>query len=98
MSCQACRSARPARSPGRSCPLAGVAAAKQEVVIRVKSGRGTPLLLCHGDFCGWGFYGFRLAELLKDSGPVYLLHSVLDPAAGSETIEETVRRYLAQNQ
>ena len=74
--------------------LAGAAAAKREVMARVKAGRGTPLFLCHGDFCGWGFYGFRLAELLKDSGPVYLLHSMIDAAEGIETIEEMVQGYL----
>ena len=76
--------------------LAQAAAAKQEVLTKVKSGQGAPLFLCHGDFCGWGFYGFRLARLLKGDGPVYLLHSVLDSAAGIETIEEMVRRYLPQ--
>jgi acyl-CoA synthetase (AMP-forming)/AMP-acid ligase II/thioesterase domain-containing protein/acyl carrier protein len=74
--------------------LAGAAAAKHEVMTRVKAGKGMPLFLCHGDFCGWGFYGFRLAELLKGSGPVYLLHSMLNAAEGVETIEEMVRRYL----
>ncbi len=76
--------------------LAAAAAAKREVMTRVKAGEGMPLFLCHGDFCGWGFYGFRLAELLKGSGPVYLLHSMLDAAEGIETIEEMVRRYLPQ--
>jgi len=64
------------------------------VMSRVKTGPGTPLFLCHGDFCGWGFYGFRLAELMKGSGPVYLLHSMIDVAEGVETIEEMVQRYL----
>jgi len=74
--------------------LAGAAAAKREVMTRVKAGEGMPLFLCHGDFCGWGFYGFRLAELLKDNGPVYLLHSMIDVVEGIETIEEMVRGYL----
>jgi oxalate---CoA ligase len=74
--------------------LASAAAAKREVLTRVKSGQGTPLFLCHGDFCGWGFYAFRLAELLQGDGPVYLLHSVLDSTMGIDTIEEMARRYL----
>ena len=60
--------------------LASVAAAKKEVMTKVRSGHGTPLFLCHGDYCGWGFYAFRLSERLKGDGPVYLLHSVLDKA------------------
>ena len=76
--------------------LASAAAAKQEVLTKVRSGHGVPLFLCHGDFCGWGFYGFRLAKLLKGDGPVYLLHSVLDSATRIETIEEMVRRYLPE--
>ena len=74
--------------------LCKAAAAKEEVMTRVKAGPGTPLFVCHGDFCGWGFYAFRLAELLKHDGPVYLLHSILDEARGLITIEEMVRCYL----
>jgi acyl-CoA synthetase (AMP-forming)/AMP-acid ligase II/thioesterase domain-containing protein/acyl carrier protein len=74
--------------------LAGAAAAKQELITKVRGGTGTPLFICHGDFCGWGFYAFRLAELLKADGPIYLLHSILDEATGIVTIEEMVRRYL----
>ncbi|MBS0219386.1 MAG: AMP-binding protein [Proteobacteria bacterium] len=76
--------------------LSNAAAAKEEVMTRVKSGPGTPLFVCHGDFCGWGFYAFRLAELLKHDGPIYLLHSILDEAKGITTIEEMVSRYLPQ--
>jgi acyl-CoA synthetase (AMP-forming)/AMP-acid ligase II/thioesterase domain-containing protein/acyl carrier protein len=74
--------------------LSKAAAAKEEVMTQVRSGPGVPLFVCHGDFCGWGFYAFRLAELLKHDGPVYLLHSILDEAKGIRTIEEMVRRYL----
>jgi oxalate---CoA ligase len=74
--------------------LASAAAAKDEVMTKVKSGQGTPLFLCHGDYCGWGFYAFRLSERLKGDGPVYLLHSLLDTAKGIETIEEMTRRYM----
>lgn len=75
--------------------LAGAAAAKEEVMTQVRSGNGTPLFLCHGDYCGWGFYAFRLSERLLGDGPVYLLHSLIDSAKGIETIEEMTRRYLA---
>jgi acyl-CoA synthetase (AMP-forming)/AMP-acid ligase II/thioesterase domain-containing protein/acyl carrier protein len=75
--------------------LAGAAEARDEAMTKVKPGLGTPLFLCHGDFCGWGFYGFRLSEMLKDDGPVYLLHSLLDGSKGIETIEDMTSRYLA---
>ena len=78
--------------------LAGAAAARDEAMTKVRSGTGTPLFLCHGDFCGWGFYGFRLSEMLEGEGPVYLLHSLLDGAKGIETIEDMAARYLADVQ
>ena len=74
--------------------LADAAAAKQEVITRVRSGHGTPLFLCHGDYSGWGFYAFRLSEKLKGDGPVYLLHSMLDSTEGIETIEDMAQRHL----
>ena len=75
--------------------LAGAAAARDEAMTKVRAGEGTPLFLCHGDFCGWGFYGFRLSEMLEGRGPVYLLHSLLDGAKGIETIEDLASCYLA---
>jgi acyl-CoA synthetase (AMP-forming)/AMP-acid ligase II/thioesterase domain-containing protein len=75
--------------------LAGAAAARDEVMTRGRAGQGTPLFLCHGDFCGWGFYAFRLSEMLKGDGPVYLLHSLLDGTNGLESIEDMTSRYLA---
>jgi pimeloyl-ACP methyl ester carboxylesterase len=70
------------------------AVAEEEVMTQVKEGPGTPLFICHGDFTGGGFYAFRLTELLKHDGPVYLLHSILDEAKGIVTIEEMVSRYM----
>ncbi|MDP2333283.1 MAG: non-ribosomal peptide synthetase [Reyranella sp.] len=63
--------------------LARAAAARHEVVTKVKDGSGRPLFICHGDFDGWGNYALRLAELIKDEGPIYLLHPNFDKAAGS---------------
>jgi oxalate---CoA ligase len=74
--------------------LARAAEAKQELLTEVRSGTGTPLFFCHGDFGGWGFYAVRLARLLAHDGPIYLLHSVLDSATGIDSIEEMARRYL----
>jgi oxalate---CoA ligase len=75
--------------------LAGAAAARDEAMTKVRAGAGTPLFLCHGDFCGWGFYGFRLSEMLDGNGSVYLLHSLLDGTKGIETIEDMASRYVA---
>jgi acyl-CoA synthetase (AMP-forming)/AMP-acid ligase II/acyl carrier protein len=74
--------------------MVGSVVAREELVVKVKDGTGSPLFLCHGDFDGWGFYAFRLAELLTYPGPVFLIHSNLDEAAGIGTIEEMARRYL----
>ncbi len=69
-------------------------AASSQFVSKVKDGKGVPLFLCHGDFDGWGLYALRLVELLKHDGPVFLLHSNLDKAAGVTTIEEMARTYI----
>src|SRR5262249_46308349 len=72
----------------------GNVVAREELVVKVKDGTGSPLFLCHGDFDGWGFYAFRLAEFLAYPGPIFVIHSNLDEAAGIGTIEEMARRYL----
>jgi hypothetical protein len=64
--------------------LSNEAAAKQEVINRVRSGVGTPLFLFHGGYLHWGLYGYRLSALLKGDVPVYLLHSVLDSISKSK--------------
>lgn len=69
-------------------------AASDQLMTKVKDGRGTPLFLCHGDFDGWGLYARRLVELLRHDGPVYLLHSNLDNDAGVTSVEEMARRYV----
>ncbi len=74
--------------------MVGSVVAREELVVKVKDGTGSPLFLCHGDFDGWGFYAFRLAELLNYPGPVFLIHSNLDETTGIDTIEEMARRYL----
>jgi thioesterase domain-containing protein/acyl carrier protein len=76
--------------------LAGAAEARHEVMTKAKAGDGPPVFLCHGDYLGWGFYGFRLAERLKTDGPVYLLHSLIDPGKGVHGIDDMARRYLPE--
>lgn len=77
-----------------SAVLVTAAVARGEYITKVKDGAGTPLFLCHGDMDGWGFYAFRLAELLEGEGPVYLLHSNLDPSKAIRTIEDMARSHL----
>jgi acyl-CoA synthetase (AMP-forming)/AMP-acid ligase II/thioesterase domain-containing protein len=75
--------------------LANEAAAKHEVITRVRSGVDTPLFIFHGDYLHWGLYGYRLSALLKGDVPVYLLHSVLDSTSKIETIEDMVQQHLS---
>ena len=79
---------------GLAQSFAESAAATGEVGCAVKEGEGTPIFLCHGDFLGWGFYGFRFAEMLKTAGPVHLLHSLLDDGTGVDSIEKMVALYV----
>jgi thioesterase domain-containing protein/acyl carrier protein len=72
--------------------LASAATSKEELLTKVKSGPGTPLFLCHGDYAGGGLYAYRLARLLD--GPIYLLHSALDPGKGTDSFEQMARRYM----
>jgi oxalate---CoA ligase len=51
------------------------------------------LFFCHGDISGLGFYALRLAKLMKEDAPVYLLHPLVD---GFDTIEEMAQRYVTQ--
>jgi acyl-CoA synthetase (AMP-forming)/AMP-acid ligase II/thioesterase domain-containing protein len=79
---------------GLAQSLAASVASRREVGCAVRDGEGTPFFLCHGDFLGWGFYGFRLVELLRTGGPVHLLHSILDGQTGVDSIEKMVSLYL----
>lgn len=64
------------------------------LVTQIRDGKGTPLFLFHGDFDGLGLYVPRLAKLLADDAPVFLVHSCLDPKAGVATIEDMAGIYL----
>lgn len=46
-----------------------------DLLSQVRSGTGAPLFFCHGDIASRGIYAHRLAELLPESNPVWLLHS-----------------------
>ena len=75
--------------------LKRTAASTGEVGYLAKEGGGAPLFLCHGDFDGWGLYGFRLARLLKREGPIHLLHSLLDDRRGIVSLEAMVSAYMS---
>jgi oxalate---CoA ligase len=54
---------------------------------------GVPFFFCHGDFQARGLYAHRLAALLPQDQPVYLLHPQREPPAGT-TVEELASRYF----
>ncbi|HUQ76737.1 MAG TPA: thioesterase domain-containing protein [Burkholderiales bacterium] len=56
---------------------------------------GVPFFFCHGDFQARGIYAHRLATLLPQEQPVYLLHPEQEPAPGT-TVEELAQRYLEE--
>jgi oxalate---CoA ligase len=58
-------------------------ATEHDVITQVKQGSGIPLFFCHGDYATRGIYAHRLAALLPDDQPVYLLHGQDDRLAGS---------------
>lgn len=72
----------------------GLAAAR-ELITQVKSGSGIPLFLCHGDYVTRGLYAHKLAALLPEGQPVFLLHSYADQFGG-QRMEDVAQVYLEQ--
>jgi thioesterase domain-containing protein/acyl carrier protein len=66
---------------------------ERSLITQVKSGCGIPLFFCHGDEDHRGIYAHRLAALLPDDQPVFLLHGDLDHIEESTSIEEIAGRY-----
>lgn len=62
---------------------------------RVKSGNGIPLFFCHGDYLTRGIYAHKLAAVLPDNQPVFLLHCPMERSRGS-SIEEMASTYLEE--
>jgi acyl-CoA synthetase (AMP-forming)/AMP-acid ligase II len=48
--------------------------AENELVTRAKDGDGQPFFFCHGDYRDRGIYALRLAELVTENVPIYLLN------------------------
>ena len=68
-------------------------AAKRELITQVKEGSGIPLFFCHGDYLDGGIYAHKLAALLADDQPVYLLHCPAHPSA-EWNVEDMAGVYL----
>ena len=69
--------------------------AERDLMTQVKPGSGLPLFFCHGDYADRGIYARKLAALIPDGHPIYLLHCYADQVLGS-SIEEIARVYLQQ--
>jgi pimeloyl-ACP methyl ester carboxylesterase len=74
--------------------VASSQASERSLVTQVKSGSGIPLFFCHGDEDHRGIYAHRLAALLPDDQPVFLLHCDLVRMDDSTSIEEIAGRYV----
>jgi thioesterase domain-containing protein len=67
----------------------------QGCISQAGAGSGIPFFFCHGDFQARGLYAHRLAALLPQEHPVYLLHPPREPAPGT-TVEELAQLYLEE--
>lgn len=67
--------------------------AQRDLITLVKDGPGIPLLFCHGDYVGRGTYARKLAALLPDDRPVFLLDCYADLLAGRR-LEEVADDFL----
>jgi oxalate---CoA ligase len=74
--------------------VSGVGAGR-ELMTQAKAGSGIPLFFCHGDYVDRGIYAQKLAALLPDDLPVFLLHCYADLMIGS-SIEEIAQAYLQE--
>jgi oxalate---CoA ligase len=67
--------------------------AGRDLMTQVRSGPGIPLFFCHGDYATRGIYAQKLAALLPNDRPVFLLHCYSDRLLGS-SIEDMANAYL----
>jgi len=70
-------------------------AGERDLMTQVKPGSGIPLFFCDGDYLARGLYARKLAALLPDDQPVYLLHCYADRLLGS-SMEEIAHAYLRE--
>lgn len=70
-------------------------AGDSDVITQVRGGSGVPLFFCHGDYFTRGLYAHKLATLLADDRPVFLLHYDPERLIGC-SIEEMAGAYLQE--
>jgi hypothetical protein len=71
--------------------------AEDELITCAKNGSGVPFFFCHGDFKNHGMWMFRLAALIDQDFPIFLLNPCQgSDAAGQITIEDMARLYVPQ--
>jgi acyl-CoA synthetase (AMP-forming)/AMP-acid ligase II/thioesterase domain-containing protein len=69
--------------------------AENGLLTQVRSGPDVPLFFCHGDFGSRGIYAQKLAALLPEGHPVYLLHYGPEDMRRS-TLEEIATAYARE--
>jgi thioesterase domain-containing protein len=70
---------------------------RDETITCARAGSRLPFFFCHGDIGGRGMYALRLADLVDNHGPFYLLHpSTSLEKINSSTIEELASAYLPE--
>jgi len=74
--------------------VASTQALERSLVTQVKSGSRIPLFFCHGDYFHRGIYAHRLAALLPQDQPVFLLHCDAEGLTDSTRVEEIASAYV----
>ncbi len=77
--------------------VAGAAPLRNEaLVVQIKPGRGgTPFFYCHGDYLFHGRYAWKLADLIGEDCPFYLLNNYeIADLRGAPSMEELAKGYL----
>ncbi len=68
---------------------------ENELVTRAKDGHGQPFFFCHGDYRDRGIYALRLADLITEDVPVFLLNHYRGfREAGRIGLEEVASLYV----
>jgi oxalate---CoA ligase len=69
---------------------------EKKLVTRAKPGSATPFFFCHGDYSFGGRYAIKLAQLMGDDQPFYLLHPWTDlKKMRASSIEAMAESYIS---
>jgi acyl-CoA synthetase (AMP-forming)/AMP-acid ligase II/thioesterase domain-containing protein len=69
--------------------------ADRELIVCAKNGSGAPFFFCHGDYRDGGIYAYRLADLIEQNVPIFLLNHYRDFLESSQrSLEEMARLYV----